>query len=104
MSLLLHCRGHYTATVTVIILLLGFLLVLQEASQQRVAAFKAAAHLPQPVSIHKGKKTINLNASSRNVDMGLHATSAAAGHARSASSDTCPILVACRGCSLHACF
>ena len=69
---------------------------MQEASQQRVAAFKAAAHLSQPISIHKGRKMANLNASSRNVDMSLRATSAAAGHARSALYDTHTDHFACR--------
>lgn len=71
------------------VLSFGFFLFLQEASQQRVAAFKAAAHLSQPVSTHKGRKMVNVNAdaSSRAVDIGLHTTSAATGHARSVSHD-----------------
>lgn len=68
-------------------MLLGFFLVLQEASQQRVAAFKAAAHLSKPVRVNKDRKTVNLNAFTRSVDTGLHATSADAGHARSESHD-----------------
>lgn len=61
--------------------------MLQEASQQRVAAFKVAAHLSQPVHPRKGSKKVTLHASSRNVDIGLHTSSASGGHARSASHD-----------------
>ena len=61
---------------------------MQEASQQRIAAFKAAAHLTsQPVTTHKGRKVVNIHASSRTTDISVQ-PAVAAGRARLVPHDS----------------